>query len=104
MIIITNKRSGCLFGVIMLKNNDREGVYFISVAARLADVHPRTLRIYEEEGLISPKRTKGNTRLYCERDIKKVKQIRYLTQEKGVNLAGVKIILELLERLGELEE
>lgn len=81
----------------------KEGVYFISIAARLADVHPRTLRIYEEEGLISPKRTAGNTRLYCDKDVNKVKYIRYLTQEKGVNLAGVKIILELMERLGELE-
>ncbi|MGF7186654.1 MerR family transcriptional regulator/heat shock protein HspR [Desulfitispora alkaliphila] len=80
------------------------GLYIISVAARLANVHPRTLRIYEAEGLISPTRTQGNIRLYCDKDIKKVTYIRYLTQEKGVNLAGVKIILELKERLGELEE
>ncbi len=81
----------------------REGVYIISVAARLTGVHPRTLRIYEEEGLIDPFRTEGNIRLYCERDIKKVTFIRYLTQEEGVNLAGVRIILELKERLGELD-
>lgn len=81
-----------------------QGLYIISVAARLANVHPRTLRIYEEAGLICPTRTKGNIRLYCEQDIKQVTYIRFLTQEKGVNLAGVKIILELQERLGELEE
>ena len=79
----------------------KEGVYIISVAARLTGVHPRTLRIYEEEGLIEPCRTDGNIRLYCEGDIKKVEYIRYLTQEEGVNLAGVKMILRLMERLGE---
>lgn len=83
--------------------SERKGVYIISVAARLTEVHPRTLRIYEEEGLINPCRTEGNIRLYCEEDIKRVKYIRYLTQHKGVNLAGVKIIIELKERLGELE-
>lgn len=83
--------------------NGKEGVYIISVAARLTGVHPRTLRIYEEEGLINPCRTDGNIRLYCERDIKKVTYIRSLTQDEGVNLAGVKIILQLMERLGELD-
>jgi len=82
---------------------ERDGVYIISVAARLTGVHPRTLRIYEEEGLINPCRTEGNIRLYCERDIKKVTYIRYLTQEEGVNLAGVKIIIKLMDRLGELD-
>ncbi len=84
-------------------NEKKEGVYIISVAARLTGVHPRTLRIYEEEGLLNPCRTQGNIRLYCERDIKKVTYIRYLTQEEGVNLAGVKIILNLMDRLGELD-
>ncbi len=81
----------------------KDGVYIISVAARLTGVHPRTLRIYEEEGLIEPFRTEGNIRLYCERDIKKVTYIRYLTQEEGVNLAGVKMIMQLKKRLGELD-
>ncbi len=83
-------------------SRDKEGVYIISVAARLAGVHPRTLRIYEEEGLIQPQRTEGNIRLYCERDISRVMYIRHLTQGKGVNLAGVKIIIQLKKQLGEL--
>lgn len=74
-------------------------VYIISVAAELAGVHPRTLRIYEAEGLICPARTEGKIRLYSDRDIADVRYIRFLTQEKGVNLAGVKIILELQEQI-----
>ncbi|MBS4025825.1 MAG: MerR family transcriptional regulator [Clostridia bacterium] len=81
-----------------------EGIYIISVAARLTEVHPRTLRIYEAEGFITPCRTEGNIRLYCEGDLEKVRYIRFLTQQKGVNLAGVKIILELQKRLEQLED
>ncbi len=75
-------------------------VYVISVAARLANVHPRTLRIYEDHGLINPARTEGNIRLYSQKDINRVRYIRYLTQIKNVNLAGVKIILEIKEKYG----
>lgn len=82
----------------MTNHRDR-AVYIISIAAELAGVHPRTLRIYEAEGLISPARTEGKIRLYSDRDIAHVKYIRFLTQEKGVNLAGVKIILELQEQI-----
>ena len=70
-------------------------VYVISVAANLAGVHPRTLRIYEEEGLLQPVRTPTNIRLYSDDDIARVRAIRYLTQRRRVNLAGVKIILQL---------
>ncbi len=63
--------------------------YFISIAAELAAVHPRTLRIYEEEGLLAPKR-RNNLRLYSEADIERVRLIRFLTQRQGVNLAGVR--------------
>ncbi len=70
-------------------------VYVISVAANLAGVHPRTLRIYEVEGLLQPVRTPTNIRLYSEDDVRRVRCIRYLTQRRGVNLAGVKIILQL---------
>lgn len=80
----------------MSKGSDR-AVYIISIAAKLAGVHPRTLRIYEAEGLLNPARTKGRRRLYSDQDIARVRYIRYLTQEKGVNLAGVKIILEMKE-------
>ena len=74
--------------------------YFISIAAELAAVHPRTLRIYEEEGLLAPKR-RNNLRLYSEADIERVRLIRFLTQRQGVNLAGVRVILQL-EALGKI--
>ena len=75
-------------------------VYVISVAAGIVSVHPRTLRIYEDEGLLCPARTPSNIRLYSENDIRRVLWIRHLTQERGVNLAGIKILFELEERLG----
>jgi MerR family transcriptional regulator, heat shock protein HspR len=75
-------------------------VYVISVAAELVRVHPRTLRIYEVEGLVCPARTPTNIRLYSENDIRRVLWIRHLTQNLGVNLAGVRILFELEEKLG----
>jgi len=75
-------------------------VYVISVAAELVSVHPRTLRIYEVEGLVCPARTRTNIRLYSENDIRRVLWIRHLTQNLGVNLAGVRVLFELEERLG----
>lgn len=75
-------------------------VYVISVAAELVRVHPRTLRIYELEGLICPARTRSNIRLYSEKDIRRVLWIRHLTRNLGVNLAGVRVLFELEERLG----
>src|SRR6185369_3776977 len=75
-------------------------VYVISVAASIVSVHPRTLRIYEDEGLVCPARTPTNIRLYSEQDIRRVLWIRHLTQNLGVNLAGVRILFELEERLG----
>jgi MerR family transcriptional regulator/heat shock protein HspR len=75
-------------------------LYFISIAAELASVHPRTLRIYEEEGLLCPQR-RNNIRLYSEADIQRVRVIRYLTRRQGVNLAGVKVILQL-EAIGKI--
>ncbi len=74
--------------------------YVISVAASLVEVHPRTLRIYEDEGLLSPARTPTNIRLYSENDIRRILWIRRLTQERGVNRAGVRLLFELEERLG----
>jgi MerR family transcriptional regulator/heat shock protein HspR len=68
--------------------------YIISIAAELAAVHPRTLRIYDEEGLVCPQR-RNNLRLYSEADIERVRIIRFLTRRQGVNLAGVKVILQL---------
>src|SRR6478672_3356913 len=75
-------------------------VYVISVAATLVSVHPRTLRIYEDEGLLCPARTPTNIRLYSENDIRRILWIRHLTRDRGVNLAGIRILFELEERLG----
>jgi MerR family transcriptional regulator/heat shock protein HspR len=76
-------------------------VYVISVAAQLVAVHPRTLRIYEEAGLICPSRTETNIRLFSENDLRRILWIRHLTQDLGVNLAGIKLLFQLEERLGE---
>jgi MerR family transcriptional regulator/heat shock protein HspR len=75
-------------------------VYVISVAAELVSVHPRTLRIYEGEGLVRPARTPTNIRLYSENDLRRILWIRHLTQNRGVNLSGVRVLFELEERLG----
>ena len=83
-----------------LRRDPSRPVYVISVAAELVRVHPRTLRIYEVEGLVCPARTASNFRLYSENDIRRVMWIRHLTQNLGVNLAGVRILFELEERMG----
>lgn len=76
----------------------------ISIAANLAGCHPRTLRIYEEEGLVEPVRTHTNIRLYSDQDLERVKVIRYLTQVRRVNLAGVKLLLQLRDGADLLRE
>ena len=73
----------------------RRGVYMISVAAELAGMHPQTLRIYETRGLITPKRSSGNTRLYSRDDVERLRRIQELTSEMGMNLAGVERVFEL---------
>lgn len=78
-------------------------LYMISVAAELAGVHPQTLRIYEQRGLVSPQRTSGNTRMYSQADIERLQLINALTDE-GINLAGVIRILDLKGRLDERDE
>lgn len=78
----------------------RRPVYVISVAATLVAAHPRTLRIYEDEGLVCPARTPTNIRLYSDEDIRRITWIRHLTRERGVNLAGIRLLFELEERLG----
>src|ERR1051325_7932127 len=75
-------------------------VYVISVAASIVNVHPRTLRIYEDEGLVCPARTPTNIRLNSEEDIRRITWIRHLTRERGVTLAGIRLLFELEERLG----
>ncbi|MFN8632600.1 MAG: helix-turn-helix transcriptional regulator [Chloroflexota bacterium] len=78
--------------------------FVISVAARLLNVHPQTLRYYERAGLISPSRSRGNIRLYSTRDIERAQQIKRLIEDLGVNLAGVEVIMKLTEQMRELQQ
>src|SRR3954468_24512788 len=78
------------------------GVYMISVAAELAGMHPQTLRIYETRGLIQPKRSPKNTRLYSQEDVDRLRRIQELTSELGMNLAGVEKVFELEEELDRM--
>jgi MerR family transcriptional regulator, heat shock protein HspR len=76
--------------------------YMISVAAELVGMHPQTLRIYEAKGLVRPKRTPGNTRLYSEADLERLRLIQRLTTELGLNLAGVEVVLRLQDEVAKL--
>ena len=78
------------------------GVYMISVAAELAGMHPQTLRIYESRGLITPKRSPKNTRLYSQEDVDRLRRIQELTTQMGMNLAGVERVFELEEELDRM--
>lgn len=75
------------------------GVFMISVAAELAEMHPQTLRMYEARGLITPKRSPKNTRLYSQADVERLRRIQQMTSQEGLNLAGVETVLELEHRL-----
>jgi MerR family transcriptional regulator, heat shock protein HspR len=79
------------------------GVYMISVAAELAGMHPQTLRIYETRGLITPKRSPKNTRLYSQEDVDRLRRIQELTSELGMNLAGVERVFELEEQIERMQ-
>jgi MerR family transcriptional regulator, heat shock protein HspR len=76
--------------------------YMISVAADLVGMHPQTLRIYEQKGLVRPKRTAGNTRLYSEGDLERLRAIQRLTTELGLNLAGVELVLRMEDQLARM--
>jgi MerR family transcriptional regulator, heat shock protein HspR len=82
----------------------RRGVYMISVAAELAGMHPQTLRIYESRGLIEPKRSPKNTRLYSQADVDRLRRIQELTSQMGMNLAGVEKVFELEEELDRMRK
>jgi len=81
----------------------RKRLYTIGVVAKMYDIHPQTLRLYEREGLLKPSRSEGNTRLYSDEDLRRLELILTLTRELGVNLAGVDIILNLKEQMEELQ-
>ena len=76
--------------------------YSISVVAQMFEVHPQTLRLYEREGLVKPQRTDRNTRMYCDEDVERLKSILNLTQQMGVNLAGVEVVLRMREQMDHM--
>lgn len=82
--------------------DEEQGVFMISVAAELAEMHPQTLRIYEARGLINPKRSPRNTRLYSRRDVERLRRIQQMTAEGGLNLAGVETVLEMEREVEEM--
>lgn len=86
----------------MPKADKNKPLYMISVAADLAGLHPQTLRIYEAKGLVTPQRTKGNTRMYSQADVERLELVSQLTDE-GINLAGVMRILDLREQMADLK-
>jgi MerR family transcriptional regulator/heat shock protein HspR len=81
--------------------DEEQGVFMISVAAELAEMHPQTLRMYEQRGLIAPKRSPKNTRLYSQRDVERLRRIQEMTAQ-GLNLVGVETVLALEERAAKL--
>jgi MerR family transcriptional regulator, heat shock protein HspR len=80
-----------------------KAAYMISAVAQQYEIHPQTLRLYEREGLLKPSRSDGNTRLYTEEDLERLEVILHLTRDLGVNLAGVEIILNMREKMGEMQ-
>jgi MerR family transcriptional regulator, heat shock protein HspR len=82
----------------------RKAAYMISAVAEQYQIHPQTLRLYEREGLLKPSRSEGNTRLYTDDDLERLEVILKLTRDLGVNLAGVEIILNMREKMGEMQK
>jgi MerR family transcriptional regulator, heat shock protein HspR len=80
-----------------------KGAYMISSVAEMYEIHPQTLRLYEREGLLKPSRTEGNTRLYTDEDLERLEFILNLARDLGVNIAGIAIILQMRERMEEMQ-
>src|SRR5215471_2321480 len=87
----------------MERKKKGKSAYMISAVAETYDIHPQTLRLYEREGLLKPSRSEGNTRLYTQDDIERLELILNLTRDLGVNLAGVEVILNMRQRLEEMQ-
>ena len=86
-----------------MKKPSGQAYFMISAVAQKYNIHPQTLRLYEREGLLKPSRTEGNTRLYSEEDLEQLETILSLTRDLGVNLAGVEIILNMREKMSEMQ-
>ena len=87
-----------------MDQEQRDPCYVISIAAKMIGVHAQTLRYYERAGLVEPSRSGGNKRLYSHRDIERLRQIKTMVDDLGVNLAGVEVILRMLDRMAEMEQ
>ena len=81
----------------------KQGAYMISAVAEMYEIHPQTLRLYEREGLLKPSRTEGNTRLYTDGDLERLELILSLARDLGVNISGIAIILQMRERMDEMQ-
>ena len=82
----------------------RKGYFSISAVAKMFSVHQQTIRLYEKEGLITPKRSDGNTRMFAEEDVERLEEIIYLTHQLGINLAGVEMILKLQKKIKSMQK
>lgn len=87
----------------MNSENKQKKFYHISAVSQMYDIHPQTLRLYEREGLLKPSRSEGNTRLYSEEDLKQLEFILSLTRDLGVNLAGVEVVMNMRQKLEQIE-
>ena len=87
----------------MLRDDLDTPLYMIGIVAQMLAIHPQTLRLYEKEGLLVPKRSQGNTRLYSSRDVERLKFILHLTRDMGVNLAGIEIILRMRDQMDQMQ-
>jgi MerR family transcriptional regulator/heat shock protein HspR len=86
------------------ENFDTEPRYVISIAAKMLDMQTYTLRYYEKVGIIEPRRSQGNVRLYSDRDIAILQRVKTLVDDMGVNLPGVEVILRMMQRMGEMQQ
>jgi len=87
-----------------MKINRKKGFFSISAVAKIFSVHQQTIRLYEKQGLLTPKRSEGNTRLFSEEDIERLEEIIYLTHQLGINLAGVEMILKLKKQMKKMQQ
>src|SRR5439155_1330812 len=87
-----------------MKINRKKGYFSISAVSKMFSVHQQTIRLYEKEGLISPKRTSGNTRMFSEEDVNRLEEVIYLTHQLGINLAGVQMILKLEKQIKKMQK
>src|SRR5579862_4863200 len=86
-----------------MSKRKKQGAYMISSVAEMYEIHPQTLRLYEREGLLKPSRTEGNTRLYTDEDLERLELILSLARDLGVNISGIAIILQMRERMEEMQ-